>query len=90
MEAGPRRTLPPTPTRTPTLTLTLHPDPNQAEAHYTEQLALLPAHTMHQYYESRIAADGTSAVDGQPFRQVRVRVRVRVRVDPPVRVRVKG
>ena len=43
----------------------------QAEGHYTEQLALLPAHTMHQYYESRIAADGTSAVDGQPFRQLR-------------------
>ena len=25
---------------------------------------------MHQYYESRIAADGNSAVDGQPFRQL--------------------
>jgi len=45
-------------------------EPEQAETHYTEKLALLPAHTMHQYYESRIAPDGASSVDGQPFQQL--------------------
>ena len=42
-----------------------------AHEHYTEGLALLPAHTMHQYYESRISAvDGASTVDGGTFREI--------------------
>lgn len=41
-----------------------------AQEHYTEQLALLPAHTMHQYYESRLLPSGASAVDGLPFRHL--------------------
>lgn len=50
--------------------------PAVASAHYTEELALLPAHTMHQFYEHNYeAASGASGgaalmrsrYDGQPF-----------------------
>ncbi len=39
-------------------------------AHYTEELALLPAHLLHQYYEPRVTDDGRSALDGQRFRHI--------------------
>ena len=39
------------------------------QEHYTEQLQLLPAHSMHQYYERR-SLDGVSQNDGQPFAQL--------------------
>jgi len=42
-----------------------------AQEHYTEELALLPARTMHQYYESRIGPGGTSVADGGAFRSLR-------------------
>eukprot|EP00966_Prymnesium_polylepis_P016166 373325-Prymnesium_polylepis.2 len=37
-----------------------------APSHYTEQLQLLPAHSIHQYYERR-TQDGTSILDGMNF-----------------------
>jgi hypothetical protein len=41
-----------------------------AHEHYTEELALLPAQSMHQYYEPRVTADGASVVDGEKFRHL--------------------
>ena len=37
-----------------------------AQEHYTEKLQLLPAHSMHQYYERR-SVDGISQNDGMRF-----------------------
>lgn len=42
----------------------------QAQEHYTERLALLPANSMHQYYQPR-APGGVSIIDGQSFAQLR-------------------
>lgn len=42
---------------------------HDAQTHYTEQLALLPAHTMHQVYEHR-TQHGVSKKDGQPFKHL--------------------
>jgi len=42
----------------------------EAQEHYTEELKLLPADKLHQYYENRINKDGTSFADGQPFRHL--------------------
>ena len=41
-----------------------------AQSHYTEELLLLPAGALHQYYEPRIAQGvhgETSLTDGQPY-----------------------
>ena len=40
--------------------------PSAAE-HYTEELALLPADSVHQWYEPRVQQHGVSDVTGQPF-----------------------
>jgi len=46
--------------------LTFLPPPSQAQEHYTEELKLLPAHKMHQFYTGRLTRDGRSANDGLP------------------------
>lgn len=54
-----------------------------AQDHYTEELLLLPAEHMHQYYERRVLPDGRSAISNEPcFNYKRVYFESMYRVPP--------
>lgn len=40
----------------------------QAQTHYTEELKLLPSHSLHQYYDRRILDNDVSAIDNMSFK----------------------
>jgi predicted O-linked N-acetylglucosamine transferase (SPINDLY family) len=41
----------------------------EAKTHYTEELMMLPADSLHQYYKPLISKSGVSSVTGMPFAQ---------------------